>query len=106
MVVVEGVARSLDPSINIWEVSQPIVEGYIKENVGPKALMRDLGRTAIVLSRFGPQLPQLAEAALTSQASPVKATETKNAWKSALLLALGGGIAAGIGAAVTLLLSS
>ena len=29
MVVVEGVARSLDPHINIWQVARPIVEGYI-----------------------------------------------------------------------------
>jgi len=64
MVVVEGVARSLNPSINIWEVSRPIVEDYIKENVGPKALLRDLAKTARVLGRFGPKLPQIAEAAL------------------------------------------
>ncbi|MEM1066040.1 MAG: 2-polyprenylphenol 6-hydroxylase, partial [Pseudomonadota bacterium] len=30
MVVVEGVARSLNPQINIWRVAQPIVEEYIK----------------------------------------------------------------------------
>ncbi|MCV6584479.1 MAG: 2-polyprenylphenol 6-hydroxylase, partial [Marinibacterium sp.] len=30
MVVVEGVARSLDPEINIWKVAQPVVEGYIR----------------------------------------------------------------------------
>ncbi|MDJ1008288.1 MAG: 2-polyprenylphenol 6-hydroxylase [Paracoccaceae bacterium] len=64
MVVVEGVARTLNPSINIWEVSRPIVEDYIKENVGPKALLRDLAETARVVGRFGPKLPQLAEDAL------------------------------------------
>ncbi|MDP3262468.1 MAG: 2-polyprenylphenol 6-hydroxylase [Tabrizicola sp.] len=64
MVVVEGVARSLDPHINIWEVAKPIVEGYIKENVGPKALLRDLAKTARVLARFGPKLPALVEAQL------------------------------------------
>jgi ubiquinone biosynthesis protein len=67
MVVVEGVARSLDPRINIWQVAQPIVEDYIKENVGPKALLRDLGRTARVLARFGPKLPRLVEAQLLRQ---------------------------------------
>ncbi|TCP39121.1 2-polyprenylphenol 6-hydroxylase [Rhodovulum marinum] len=67
MVVVEGVSRSLNPSINIWEVARPIVESYIKENIGPKALARDLVRTVRVLSRFGPQLPQMAEAALIRQ---------------------------------------
>ncbi len=67
MVVVEGVARSLDPHMNIWQVAQPIVESYIKENIGPRALLRDLAQTAKVLARFGPQLPQMAEAALINQ---------------------------------------
>ncbi|MBV0913436.1 2-polyprenylphenol 6-hydroxylase [Anianabacter salinae] len=67
MVVVEGVARSLNPQINIWKVAQPIVEDYIKENIGPRALARDLARTARVLARFGPKLPRLAEAALIRQ---------------------------------------
>ena len=64
MVVVEGVARSLDPNINIWKVARPVVENYIKQNVGPKALLRDLGKTALVLARFGPKLPGLVEAHL------------------------------------------
>ena len=72
MVVVEGVARSLDPQVNIWEVARPIVESYVRDNVGPKALARDLGRTARVLARFGPRLPGLVEAALIRQADPPK----------------------------------
>ena len=64
MVVVEGVARSFDPNINIWDVARPVVETYIHENIGPKALTRDLARTVRVLSRFGPRLPALAEEAL------------------------------------------
>ena len=64
MVVVEGVARSLDPQMNIWDVAKPIVETYIKDSIGPRAVIGDLIRTAKVLGRFGPRLPQLAEAAL------------------------------------------
>ncbi len=67
MVVVEGVARSMDPHINIWEVARPIVEDYIKKSIGPAAVMRDLSRTALVLARFGPRLPQLAADALIRQ---------------------------------------
>ena len=70
MVVVEGVARSLDPQINIWKVAQPVVEQYVRENVGPKALLRDLALTAQVLARFGPRLPAQVEAALIRQATP------------------------------------
>ena len=71
MVVVEGVARSLNPHINIWQVAQPIVEGYIKENLGPRAMLRDLMRTAKVLGRFGPKLPRMVEAQLVRQVDPV-----------------------------------
>ncbi len=38
MVVVEGVARSLDPHINIWQVARPVVEGYIRRE--PRAAGR------------------------------------------------------------------
>lgn len=67
MVVVEGVARSLNPHINIWKVARPVVEEYIQENVGPKAVWRDVTRTASVLARFGPKFPQAAEALLIQQ---------------------------------------
>ncbi|MBF9031224.1 2-polyprenylphenol 6-hydroxylase [Rhodobacterales bacterium HKCCE3408] len=70
MVVVEGVARSLDPNINIWKVARPVVEDYISRNIGPKALVSDLARTVQVLSRLGPRLPQLAAALLISQTNP------------------------------------
>ncbi|GAW34498.1 putative protein kinase UbiB [Roseovarius sp. A-2] len=70
MVVVEGVARSLNPQINIWQVARPVVEDYIRKTIGPRAALRDFGRTAAVLSRYGPRLPGLVEAALIRQASP------------------------------------
>jgi len=70
MVVVEGVARSLNPQINIWEVARPIVEGYIKSSLGPVAIFNDLTTTLKVLARFGPRLPTLVEQALIKQANP------------------------------------
>ena len=69
MVVVEGVARSLNPQINIWEVARPIVGDYIQQSIGPRAVLTDLAKTARVLTRFGPRLPRLVEAALIKQAA-------------------------------------
>ncbi|MEM7506695.1 MAG: 2-polyprenylphenol 6-hydroxylase [Pseudomonadota bacterium] len=60
MVVVEGVARSLDPHSNLFEAARPVVEGWIKDNLGPAQLGRDLLETAQILSRLGPRLPGLA----------------------------------------------
>jgi ubiquinone biosynthesis protein len=96
MVVVEGVARSLDPHINIWQVAKPIVEGYIASNVGPKAIMRDLGRTLRVLSRFGPKLPRLVEAQLIRQAEPARVILPKERNPVIWMLAGAGLLAAGL----------
>ena len=40
MAVSEGVGRSLNPNVNIWQVAQPLVEGWIRENLGPEAQAR------------------------------------------------------------------
>lgn len=70
MVVVEGVARSLNPNINIWQVASPIVSDYIQTSIGPRAIVSDLYKTARVMTRFGPRLPGLVEAALIRQSNP------------------------------------
>ncbi|MBP7242674.1 2-polyprenylphenol 6-hydroxylase [Amaricoccus sp.] len=64
MVVVEGVGRSLNPAMNMWETARPVVTAYIASNLGPQAMARSLAATLRVLSRFGPQLPHMTEAAL------------------------------------------
>ena len=88
MVVVEGVARSLNPTINIWSVAQPVVEDYIRKSIGPQALARDLFRTARVLSRFGPKLPQMAEAALISAYNPQPEPKVSKRRSYGLLIAV------------------
>ena len=90
MVVVEGVARSLNPQINIWHAARPIVEGYIKESIGPKALVRDLAKTAVVLSRFGPKLPQMVEDALIRSSDDTEPPAPPSPARP-FLWALGGG---------------
>ena len=85
MVVVEGVARSLNPQINIWEVARPVVEGYIKSSLGPVAVFNDLTTTLKVLARFGPRLPTLVEQALIKQSNPEPQILKRN-WSSKLKL--------------------
>ena len=97
MVVVEGVARSLDPHINIWQVARPVVEGYIATNVGPRALLRDLVKTARVLGRFGPRLPALMEAALIRQSHPAPQKSPRRT-HPAIWMAMGGALSLGAAA--------
>jgi len=105
MVVVEGVARSLDPHINIWEVAKPVVEEYIKTNLGPRAILRDLVKTARVLARFGPELPKLAEAALMRQTSEPAAPARPSRLRPVLYILLGAAVTAS-GFTISMLLGS
>ncbi len=89
MVVVEGVARWLDPRMNIWRAAQPIVEDYIKSHVGPRALATDVARTARVLSRFGPRLPALAEALLRKSSETPERPKQRNIVAPVLFTCLG-----------------
>ena len=61
MVVVEGVSRSLDPNMNMWETARPVVEKYIAEALGPKAILKDILKIVQVARKLGPQLPKLLE---------------------------------------------
>ena len=41
MVMVEGIATSLDPAINLWDVSAPFVRDWIRDELGPEAALAD-----------------------------------------------------------------
>ena len=56
MVVVEGVARKLDPETNIWEVSKPILEDWLKDMKDP---INKLSGTADNISEVIKRLPDL-----------------------------------------------
>ena len=87
MVVVEGVARSLNPQINIWEVAAPIVSDYIRKSVGPRAFVNDMVKTARVMARFGPRLPGLVEGALIRQAEGEPHAHPHGFWRWILVTA-------------------
>jgi len=91
MVVVEGVARSLNPNTNIWETAQPVVEDYVKRSIGPAAVLRDLAKATQVAARFGPRLPALLEKALIAQSEPLPPVDDRRSRYLARLgwLALG-----------------
>ncbi|WP_432817327.1 2-polyprenylphenol 6-hydroxylase [Sulfitobacter sp. JB4-11] len=91
MVVVEGVARSLNPSINIWEVASPIVTSYITKSIGPRAALNDLAKTVTVLARFGPRLPELVEDALLRQSNPTPPPR-QPFWRWIVLASAGGAV--------------
>jgi len=40
MVLVEGVGRRLDPTVNIWSLARPLVEEWARDNRGPEARLK------------------------------------------------------------------
>ncbi|MDG5746649.1 2-polyprenylphenol 6-hydroxylase [Qipengyuania sp. XHP0207] len=45
MVMVEGIATQLNPSINMWDTSAPYVRSWIRDELGPEAAIADRIRT-------------------------------------------------------------
>src|SRR5208282_2136981 len=52
MVVVEGVARKLDPHLDMWATAEPVVSGWIAENLGPRGRVEDFGRSVSQLAKL------------------------------------------------------
>ncbi len=52
MVVVEGVARKLDPQLNMWSTAEPVVSTWIAEHLGPVGRIQDAGRMFSSLASF------------------------------------------------------
>ena len=59
MVVVEGVARSLDPKLDIWAVAEPVVREWIERNLGPAGRLEDATEGAVEIGKFLSGVPAL-----------------------------------------------
>ena len=72
MVVVEGVARKLNPNTNIWTTSKPVLENWLKETKDPMTKINEtIQNTSEVIKRL-PEFPEImdkANQALTYLAS-------------------------------------
>ncbi len=58
MVQCEGVARQLDPKHDMWGAAAPVVERWMKRELGPEGRIRDLGEDLQRLHDAARQLPR------------------------------------------------
>jgi ubiquinone biosynthesis protein len=63
MVVVEGVARTLNPHLDMWRTAEPVVRSWIEQNLGPVARLQDAASGLGALGRLAADLPLLADRA-------------------------------------------
>jgi len=64
MVVVEGVARSFNPRLDIWRVAEPVVREWIELNLGPVGRIQSAASGAGELARVLSGLPTIASRAV------------------------------------------
>jgi ubiquinone biosynthesis protein len=109
MVMVEGVAQTLDPDINMWETAGPFVKEWIRTEIGPEAWAADriveFGRTLALIPdlirRLDRQLPKPGAAPPPPPLVDVNVLGRGYGWRYAGVAVL----AAVIGSVVTLLLT-
>jgi ubiquinone biosynthesis protein len=65
MVVVEGVARSFDPNLDMWATAEPVVREWIERNLGPVGRLADAAQGAGEVGRFLGAVPGLLNRAST-----------------------------------------
>jgi len=63
MVVVEGVARKLDPDTNIWDISKPVIEEWLKEVKNPINRSSEFVNEASEVLKRLPELPMIMDKA-------------------------------------------
>ncbi|MBU1176043.1 MAG: 2-polyprenylphenol 6-hydroxylase [Alphaproteobacteria bacterium] len=63
MVLVEGVARDLDPDLDIWTVSEPVVAEWLRRQAGPIGRFEEMRAHGMRIAGFVARLPEIAERA-------------------------------------------
>jgi ubiquinone biosynthesis protein len=59
MVVVEGVARSLDPALDMWATAEPVVREWVERHLGPAGRIEGAAEGAVEVGRFLGGVPGL-----------------------------------------------
>jgi len=78
MVVAEGVGRTLNPGVNMWEEAQPLLEEWVIANRSPESHLRELGILASGIINRGPRLLADAELALENATQMIRSKDIHN----------------------------
>jgi ubiquinone biosynthesis protein len=96
MVMVEGVASSLDPDINMWEISGPFVKDWLRGELGPEAMvadrlvtdMRTIARLPDLVRRLEARYPKPGAAPPAPPLADVAVVGSSRAWAFAIVATL------------------
>ncbi|WP_062731685.1 2-polyprenylphenol 6-hydroxylase [Sphingobium abikonense] len=104
MVMVEGVAHTLDPDINMWETSGPYVKGWLRDELGPEAKAADtlienwrtLQRLPGLIKRIEDAFPEKGGAPPPPPLTEVKLIRVGGGWRYALVAVIAAAAGAGV----------
>ncbi|CAK0777082.1 putative protein kinase UbiB [uncultured Gammaproteobacteria bacterium] len=106
MLITEGVGRTLNPKLNMWELAKPLIEEWMREHRGPEArvldefegvisamrrlpgVIRGIERTAEMLSEGGLRLHPETVAGLAKAREQRRRLDLGSVWVALLLMAL------------------
>lgn len=81
---IEGLCRNLDPSFNLWVTTKPIIEKWLKQQIGPRAFFKKMKDNLPLFVENAPDIPdalcQLLNNTRTNQAAvaPCKLCQHQN----------------------------
>ena len=108
MVMVEGVATSIDPDVNLWETSAPFIREWIRTELGPEAAIADrlvedirtLARLPQLVRNIERHFPDPAGAPPAPPLREIQVVRVGGGWRYVAVAIIASGL--GVGAAVLL----
>ena len=79
LLYVEGLGRQLYPQLDLWKTAKPFLEDWVKEQVGPLAVMKKMYANLPFWAEKMPELPDLIYQNLKRQQQPVKVPAPQSA---------------------------
>ncbi|MEK9904846.1 MAG: AarF/UbiB family protein, partial [Rhodospirillales bacterium] len=81
LLMAEGMGRRLDPTVNMWQLAQPLIEEWMRNQRGPEARIADLladgADAALRLPRTLSRIERMIEENELLEATSIKKTEQK-----------------------------
>ena len=78
VVIAEGTARTINPSLDIWEVAQPLIKDWLKVRNSPERQISEASASLQRLVLYGPQLLTKLENKITDTAKPTRSDQNSS----------------------------
>jgi ubiquinone biosynthesis protein len=103
---IEGLGRQLDPNLDLWQTAKPILEQWVKEQIGWRGFLDKIKAEAPQYAQILPALPRLLQQSLSNRAEPAPdhsallkrlvAEQRRTNLLLGVIVYFGGGLLAGI----------